>query len=79
MKTLALIFIVGATLIGQVCYAQQWMYCTEPDDIWTVWPDWDNNTNFVLCVWATPGSYVFYHCPNERAFNFWRQVSEIYF
>lgn len=71
MKNLLLIFVT--VLLTQKSFAQEWLYCMNEGDIYTIWPYWEDNRNFVKCG-TTPGTYFVLTCPPPLLFSFHYQV-----
>lgn len=75
MKVLATFILLIS--LSYLADCQQFSYCTHPDDLWTVWPDWDNASNFVTCYWNDVGRYRFNPCPRTLLFAFHLQVGNL--
>lgn len=71
------LLIIAAVLVSHKCNGQQFAYCAHPDDIYTLWPDWEDNTIFVKCG-PMPGMYFRYNCPNPLLFSFSHQVRKVH-
>lgn len=52
--------------------AQEFIYCEFSDDIYTLWPDWNNFTNFIQCSGIK--RYTIHTCKSPLQFNYFWQV-----
>lgn len=67
MRLLILIALLFAT-----ADVEGFQYCSSIDQLYTLWPDWDDYTKFIQCI--SINLYKRLECPSPLLFGFQQQV-----